>query len=423
MPSIKNKISYYYDSEVGTSYYAPNHPMKPHRLSMTHSLVLAYRLHENLDVFRPRKATTSELAQFHAEDYVDFLSKITPNTQHEYLTQMQRFNLGEDCPIFDGLFDFCKIYSGGSIEGAVRINHGTSDIAINWSGGLHHAKKSEASGFCYINDIVLATLELLKYHARVLYIDIDIHHGDGVEEAFYLTDRVMTVSFHKFGDLFFPGTGDLGDIGMNNGKYYSVNVPLHDGMDDQNFIDIFKSTMQKVMEVFQPGAIILQCGADSLAADRLGCFNLTLQGHASCVAFMKSFNIPLLVLGGGGYIKSNVARCWANETATLLGRTLDENIPEHEFYYEYYSDASYQLKVQQKNPIENLNSCSYLQDIKTCILNNLSQLEVAPSVQMHELPPEAFIPELDDSALNEDELSRNIIKNMAVNEMESRGRE
>ena len=139
--------------------------------------------------------------------------------------------------------------------------------------------------------------------------------------------------------------------------------------------------------------------------------------------FMKSFNIPLLVLGGGGYIKSNVARCWANETATLLGRTLDENIPEHEFYYEYYSDASYQLKVQQKNPIENLNSCSYLQDIKTCILNNLSQLEVAPSVQMHELPPEAFIPELDDSALNEDELSRNIIKNMAVNEMESRDRE
>ena len=130
MPSIKNKISYYYDLEVGTSYYAPNHPMKPHRLSMTHSLVLAYRLHENLDVFRPRKATTSELAQFHAEDYVDFLSKITPNTQHEYLTQMQRFNLGEDCPIFDGLFDFCKIYSGGSIEGAVRINHGTSDIAI-----------------------------------------------------------------------------------------------------------------------------------------------------------------------------------------------------------------------------------------------------------------------------------------------------
>jgi acetoin utilization deacetylase AcuC-like enzyme len=90
----------------------------------------------------------------------------------------------------------------------MRLNHGLCDIAINWAGGLHHAKKAEASGFCYVNDIVLAILELLKYHARVLYIDIDIHHGDGVEEAFYTTDRVMTVSFHKFGD-FFPGTGDL----------------------------------------------------------------------------------------------------------------------------------------------------------------------------------------------------------------------
>lgn len=104
------------------------------------------------------------------------------------------------------------MYTGASIDGAVKLNQGACDIAINWSGGLHHAKKSEASGFCYINDIVLAILELLKYHPRVLYIDIDIHHGDGVEEAFYLTDRVMTVSFHKYGD-FFPGTGNIADVG------------------------------------------------------------------------------------------------------------------------------------------------------------------------------------------------------------------
>jgi len=90
----------------------------------------------------------------------------------------------------------------------VKLNKEAADIAVNWAGGLHHAKKSEASGFCYVNDIVLAILELLKYHQRVLYIDIDIHHGDGVEEAFYTTDRVMTVSFHKYGE-YFPGTGDL----------------------------------------------------------------------------------------------------------------------------------------------------------------------------------------------------------------------
>jgi histone deacetylase 1/2 len=108
---------------------------------------------------------------------------------------MQRFNVGDDCPVFDGLFEFCQISSGGSVAAANKINKNQVDIAINWMGGLHHAKKSEASGFCYTNDIVLAILELLKYHQRVLYVDIDIHHGDGVEEAFYTTDRVMTVCF------------------------------------------------------------------------------------------------------------------------------------------------------------------------------------------------------------------------------------
>lgn len=97
------------------------------------------------------------------------------------------------------------MYTGASLEGAMKLNNNQCDIAINWSGGLHHAKKFEASGFCYVNDIVIGILELLKYHARVLYIDIDVHHGDGVQEAFYLTDRVMTVSFHKFGNYFFPG--------------------------------------------------------------------------------------------------------------------------------------------------------------------------------------------------------------------------
>ncbi len=120
------------------------------------------------------------------------------------------------------------------IGGAVRLNQGASDIVINWAGGLHHAKKSEASGFCYVNDCVLAILELLKQHQRVLYIDIDIHHGDGVDEAFYTSNRVMTCSFHKFGE-YFPGTGDVKDKGFGQGENYAINVPLHDGMDDDSF--------------------------------------------------------------------------------------------------------------------------------------------------------------------------------------------
>eukprot|EP01041_Mallomonas_annulata_P009855 gene9855-20495_t len=233
----------------------------------------------------------------------------------DFIRQLQRFNVGEDCPVFDGLFEFCQLYTSGSIGGAVQLNQNASDIVINWAGGLHHAKKSEASGFCYVNDCVLAILELLKQHQRVLYIDIDIHHGDGVEEAFYTTNRVMTASFHKFGE-YFPGTGDVKDKGYNEGENYAINVPLQDGMDDDSFRSIFRPIITKIMEVFQPGAVVMQCGADSLSGDRLGCFNLSLRGHADCLAFVKSFNIPMLVLGGGGYTLRNVPRCWCFETAT-----------------------------------------------------------------------------------------------------------
>ena len=319
---------------------------------------------------------------------------LLPRAQ-EHLAALQRYNLGEDCPIFEGLFDFCQLYTGGSLDGAARLNQGLCDIAINWSGGLHHAKKGEASGFCYINDLVLAILELLKRHARVLYIDIDIHHGDGVEEAFWLTDRVMTCSFHKYGD-FFPGTGDLKDVGDSNGRYYSLNVPLRDGMDDASYQKLFKPIMSKVMEVYQPGAVVMQCGADSLSSDRLGCFNLSLDGHAECVRFIKSFGLPMLVTGGGGYTKQNVARAWALETGVLLDRPMKEDIPVHDFYYEYYGDARHKLKVYPNYHAENANSPRYLTAVKASVLENLRQLEHAPGVAMHVLPPDHLLPQLDD---------------------------
>mmetsp|Transcript_25494 Transcript_25494/g.83940 ORF Transcript_25494/g.83940 Transcript_25494/m.83940 type:complete len:430 (-) Transcript_25494:607-1896(-) len=395
-PPSKERVCYYYDSAVGSSYYGPNHPMKPHRLCMTHHLVLAYELHKHMQVYRPRRSYPREMMDFHSADYIDFLSRVTPDTQEENLEQMQRFNLGEDCPIFDNLFPFCQMYTGGSVDGATRLNHGLCDIAINWSGGLHHAKKQEASGFCYVNDLVLAILELLKHHPRVLYIDIDIHHGDGVEEAFYLTDRVMTLSFHKYGDYFFPGTGNIKDIGLKRGKYYSVNVPLHDGLDDNSFRALFRPIISKVIEVYKPGAIVLQCGADSLANDRLGCFNLSLDGHADCVKFVKRFGIPLLVTGGGGYTKSNVARCWTYETAALLEQPVSSDIPEHDFYHEYYADANYKLKVHPHQVIDNNNGKTYLSHVRGIVLQQLATLERAPCVLMQEMPPDTMLPEYSD---------------------------
>lgn len=307
---------------------------------------------------------------------------------------MQRFNVGEDCPVFDGLYDFCQLSSGGSIAGAVKINKQQTDIAINWAGGLHHAKKSEASGFCYVNDIVLAILELLKYHQRVLYIDIDIHHGDGVEEAFYTTDRVMSVSFHKYGE-YFPGTGDLRDIGAGKGKYYALNFPLRDGMDDECYEQIFQPVITKVMEYYQPSAVVLQCGADSLTGDRLGCFNLTVKGHAKCLEFVKKFNIPILMLGGGGYTIRNVARCWTYETAVALGQEVPNELPYND-YFEYFG-PDFKLHISPSN-MNNQNTTDYLHKIRQRMFENLRMLPHAPGVQMAEIPPDALPEESDDDS-------------------------
>ena len=288
------------------------------------------------------------MTQFHTDEYVDFLQKVTPDNMDTYSKEQTKYNVGDDCPVFDGLFEFCSISAGGSMEGAARLNRGKADVAINWAGGLHHAKKSEASGFCYINgtldlfplrvlpidwctDIVLGIIELLRFKQRVLYIDIDVHHGDGVEEAFYTTDRVMTVSFHKYGE-YFPGTGELRDIGVGSGKYYAVNFPLRDGIDDSSYKGIFEPVIKHVMEWYRPEAVVLQCGGDSLSGDRLGCFNLSMRGHANCVKFVKSYNLPTLILGGGGYTMRNVARTWAYETGQLVGEQMPTDLPYNDYY-------------------------------------------------------------------------------------------
>lgn len=160
---LKRRVIYFYDPEVGNYYYGQGHPMKPHRIRMTHALLAHYGLLQQMQVMKPLPARDKDLCRFHADDYVAFLRGITPDTQQDQLRALKRFNVGEDCPVFDGLYSFCQTYAGGSVGGAVKLNHG-SDIAVNWAGGLHHAKKCEASGFCYVNDIVLAILELLKHY-------------------------------------------------------------------------------------------------------------------------------------------------------------------------------------------------------------------------------------------------------------------
>ncbi|KIM38720.1 hypothetical protein M413DRAFT_447667 [Hebeloma cylindrosporum] len=287
------------------------------------------------------------MSSFHTDEYVHFLHGVTPETAEKLTYSGTRFLVGEDNPAFDGVFEFCSISAGGSIGAAQRITSGAADIAINWAGGLHHAKKREASGFCYINDIVLGILELLRTYPRVLYIDIDCHHGDGVEEAFYTTNRVMTCSFHKFGE-YFPGTGSQEDKGRGKGKGYAVNVPLKDGITDDSFRSVFEPVIP------------------------------------------PKTNIPLILLGGGGYTVKNVARTWTYETACALGMDteIDPNLPWNP-YFEWFGPR-YRLEVLTNN-MDDLNvKDGSIDGVREAALQQLQELPCAPSVPLQDVPRESL---------------------------------
>ncbi|GMG40213.1 unnamed protein product [Ambrosiozyma monospora] len=381
------RVSYHYNPDVSRYHYGVRHPMKPFRLMLTDHLVISYKLYEQMDLYKPRRATNEELLEFHSDDYIKFLETVTPDNVNKFASSLKKFNIGDDCPVFDGMFDYCQLYAGASLDASRKLINGMSDIAINWSGGLHHAKKYEPSGFCYVNDIVLSILNLLRVHPRVLYIDIDLHHGDGVQEAFYLTDRVMTVSFHKYNGEFFPGTGNYDETGVGKGKHFALNVPLQDGIDDESYIRLFKSIIEPVITTFNPTAIIQQCGADSLGCDRLGTFNLNIRAHGECVKFVKSFGIPMLVVGGGGYTPRNVSRLWCYETSVMTSQQLNSKLPESLPFRNFFQ-PDYSLHPNLGDRIDNKNTKKYLENLKNTLLENLRYLRGAPSVAMQEIPPD-----------------------------------
>jgi len=237
-----------------------------------------------------------------------------------------------------------------------------------------------AAGFCYVNDCVLAIIELLHTFDRVLYIDIDFHHGDGVEEAFYLTDRVCTLSLHRFSPKrVFPGTGDVKDTGEGLGQYHSINVPLMGGIGDETYVKLFSEILHAVVKKFKPDCLVLQAGADSLVGDSVGlengCMNLSTKGHGECVRLVKNLNLPLLVLGGGGYSKSSVAKCWAIETAILcdMDKTLPATVPRSDHYFSEYKDKS--LHVTGRKDAVDFNSPGRIKQIRDLILSNIEKMQ------------------------------------------------
>lgn len=207
-----------------------------------------------------------------------------------------------------------------------------------------------------------------------------------MEFAFYNSNRVMTVSFHKYTGDFFPGTGKLDDNGSGLGRHFCLNVPLLDGIDDEMYLTIFKAVIGDTINAFKPAAIVLQCGADSLGCDRLGAFNLSIAAHGECVNFVRSFSIPLLIVGGGGYTIKNVSRCWTYETAVLVGAEIPNELPAT-VYDSFFADSQWKLHPPLTGKVDNLNTTASLQRITISIKNKLRYLQGAPSVAMQEIPP------------------------------------
>ena len=273
-------------------------------------------------------ASREELERFHSSSYLDALAMALELPPRELIP----WGLGtSDNPVFPGLWDACLLTAGGSLAAARWViegmRTGEARRAFHPAGGLHHAHRERASGFCYVNDVVLAIQELLAAGHRVLYVDVDAHHGDGVQEAFYATDRVLTVSIHQDGRTLFPGTGFPHEIGTGAGTGFSMNVPLLPGSEDSIYDLFVAEILEPARTGFRPEALVTEIGVDSLAADPLAQLAWSLRGLDRFLDWAGGTKLPWLAVGGGGYNRWNVVRGWSLVWARMLEETLPPQRP------------------------------------------------------------------------------------------------
>lgn len=323
----KVKAAFVYSDRFGSFYYGIEHPMKPVRLRLTRELMAALKLDHlpSSRMVEARSATESELLYFHTPEYLKILKEA--NTGIIPVDGSQHGLGFADNPVFNGVFEWSALCAGASLQAAELVATGKADIAFNISGGLHHAMPNRASGFCYINDAAIAIKYLTGLGKRVAYIDIDAHHGDGVEFAFYDTDRVMTLSTHESGQWLFPGTGFVTDIGVNFGTGYAVNVPLPPSTGDELYLKVFDEIVAPFIEEFQPDVMVTQLGVDSFETDPITHLSLTTNSFEKIIERFRDMDIPWVALGGGGYDLSNVARTWTLAWAIMNDVTAPNIIP------------------------------------------------------------------------------------------------
>jgi acetoin utilization protein AcuC len=307
--------------------YGPEHPLRMERLGLTYALMEAYGLTRlaGAEVLPPVPAPEAALREFHDDAYLAVLRAASAG---ETVPDAYRYGLGPgDNPIWPGCYEASALACGGSILAAELVARGEAERAFAFAGGLHHAMPDRASGFCYLNDAVLAILALRRHRLRVAYVDIDAHHGDGVQAAFYRSADVLTVSTHERGDRLFPGTGSVEELGEGPGRGYAVNLPLNPYTDDAVYLDAFDAVVPPVLRAFRPDVVVAQLGIDGHRTDPLTHLALSIDGFAEAVRRIVGLAPRLVALGGGGYDLANVARAWTAAWALMNEIALPAALP------------------------------------------------------------------------------------------------
>lgn len=317
-----------YSEELARFDFGADHPFKPERAAKTYELSNRYGImyHPWMEILQPESIDESLLTLFHEPEYLRLLEKAS---RGEVLLEMLERGIGtKDNPILAGIYEWSLKVAGGTLEAMSLLADGEAMTAFNSLGGFHHARQGNAEGFCYINDIVIAIKDSLnKYPGiKIAYVDIDAHHGNGVQEAFYNEPMVLFISSHETGKILYPWSGNSYEIGENEGKGFTVNIPMAPQSDDEVFSFAFNEIVPPLIESFAPDIIVAELGADTLISDPLTHLKLTNNSYINAVKKMIELCPRIMALGGGGYDLYRTARCW-----TLAWAALNNIEPEDEF--------------------------------------------------------------------------------------------
>lgn len=322
------KTAFVYDDTLADHVLRADHPMRPIRLRHTYQLLDSYGAFdgESSLLVRPRPATREELEWLHTGDYVTAVQSLSAGLTTDHPPRYGFSDRGDN-PVFPGMYEAATLSAGASLVAAELVASRQVDAAFNISGGLHHAAAGHASGFCVFNDPALAIRYLLDRGLRVAYVDIDAHHGDGVQNLFYHEDRVLTISIHESGQYLFPGTGFVTERGTGRGLGYSVNIPLYPYTEDELYLWAFNEVVPPLLRAFAPDVLVTQLGIDSYHSDPLTHLQVTSRGYVAAVRALAGLAVPWLALGGGGYDIGAVARCWTLAYGVMLAVDWPDRIP------------------------------------------------------------------------------------------------